>query len=829
MLARVLLYTSGRRVLNMSIDTLYRNYDSGSSDPWSNYGLPGGDPSSGSSNSYYSNYEQQLLSYIQSLKTQLSTLQAGSPDYETAIQYLNTAMGYLQQVDPQMASDPSAMGGGAWDPMSGGYGTGSSPYPSSNPLDPNSTSTSSTDPNAVAGVSGSTQTPTNSFPISYQDSSHIVTDEGDTTSITLDENDPETRTIDVYQKGNTLIVPSNSANVNVQAQADDAVAGATMFVVTYTCNGKTRTVKYHNVDREDFKLDIQTPDKTQVTMDASLSSSQFASKVTNESSSDLANMQGTPPDETTATTRTWDKNSTVDYYVTEGSEKDEIYGDQVSISLPDRTDTAEVTRVDGPTKGLPPFVYEITVKDSTGKVIRTIEVNQASNIDFKNISPANLSYEDKSSKGESNAKFKTWNDPDCQQDSVITVNGQAGGAIAGPLNPNAPSDSVPSSVDGKTAIYNKDKDVTVTAYPDDNVYEHDITANGKVTINPNNQEDTADVSYDAGPPAMLTITIQTTDKNGNPAKPEVFKVNASMADKITLNVDTSNITYENGIPTDIQKKIFDANGTTASDAVAKNTLAQNSSIQNLMSTYNVTEDQISAAMTKAGLTADDFTTPLSASPDVVTKMINFMTILDPGLGKELENTSVLDPNDPTNADSIRKATQDVQKDLEKLGYGQGKNPDLFTWDKGKFPAQIFYTDAQTAGLMSIGGHIFSLFDSSGLNITKWQCVDITQPNLAIDPNTGQPIAPPEGGSTAWIFWDAQLGEWIGDGNQQYATEYSQGNYDNYGNGLPLNLPDDAPTDPTSTAADTGSQSNYLTGNDWPESDQNNWGGKYGSR
>jgi hypothetical protein len=226
----------------MSIQPNYSKYPSNGTNPYPS------DLAAGGAGDAYSQYEyQQLLPYIQNVKMLLSQTQQGTKNYQILQQDLSTAMSYLQMVDPQMASDPT-MGSGAWDPLGGVLGADSQ--------------------GGGMGVDPTGQGP--AFPIDYQDSTHIVTSDGPSSSYTLDSKDSETRTIDFYQKDNTLIVPSNAADVTAAAQADDGVPGKTMVVVTFTCNGQTRTVKYHNADRDNFKLNIQTADKSQAVLDASL-------------------------------------------------------------------------------------------------------------------------------------------------------------------------------------------------------------------------------------------------------------------------------------------------------------------------------------------------------------------------------------------------------------------------------------------------------------------------------------------------------------------------------------------------------------------------------
>jgi hypothetical protein len=130
--------------MNIQTSTLYRNYSYGNNTDSSSFG--GG--------SYdYSQYEQTLLQYISQVKMQMQSLQQGSPAYQQAAAYLNTAMGYLHMVDPQMEMNPDLAGSG-WDPL----GTGSNPPA-----------------NGMGVDSGSDQAP--QFPIDYQDSTHIVTDD----------------------------------------------------------------------------------------------------------------------------------------------------------------------------------------------------------------------------------------------------------------------------------------------------------------------------------------------------------------------------------------------------------------------------------------------------------------------------------------------------------------------------------------------------------------------------------------------------------------------------------------------------------------------------
>jgi hypothetical protein len=278
------------------------------------------------------------------------------------------------------------------------------------------------DPLATTNASSALDGQQYTYPVAYQDKDHLVSDEGPTSQLTIDQSDADRRRVDFFQMNNTLEIPSNSASVNLEAKPDDSVSGKTMVEATITYpDGTTRLVQYHNVERENFNLRIIAPDKTQVTLDTKLTSA-FANKVTAHAFGEVDQTaeapQGTPPDETDSDSRTWNKNDAVDYYVTKGTETDEIYADTVNITLPDRSEAAEVTKTAA-------HEYTVLIKDSDKNVIRTIhlhQVNGTGSINFNHLSTDNLQYKDLT--GDSKAKFKSWDD---MCDPQITVNGQAGG------------------------------------------------------------------------------------------------------------------------------------------------------------------------------------------------------------------------------------------------------------------------------------------------------------------------------------------------------------------------------------------------------------------
>jgi hypothetical protein len=717
------------------------------SDP---YGNGGGSFGNGyGQNPDLSSYQQQLNTWFQSAYTFYMSMQNGDPRKAMVAQELQQAQTYAQEYGFTLGAGTS----GSWDPLSspyGGYGSGSQ-YPSTNSMDPSANPIDpSSDPNAVAGVSGAQQSSAYSSPPDYQDSTKLVFETGTDWTYNASLNDgTDSRTPNVYTTNGHIIVNDSGAKVSVTQQTDPSTQKP-MKVVTITYpDGTTRTVNFMGTN-----LYIQVPDPKSVVKDASVTSGVTVTQVGKDDTP-----QGDQPDSTDGTTRTWNTKDTVNYFATPGPETDEIYASSVNITLPDRTDTAEVTKT-------ATNQYTVVIKDSTGQVVRTIQLYQVKNINFNSCDAANLYYAD-NTPGSTHTTLTQWTLPTCAQDPAITVNGQAEGATKVALDPNAPSDSIPTSFnsDGTTAIYNKDKDVTVTAYPDDTVTEHDISADGTVTINPNTQSDTASVSYDAQS-GMLTIDITTKDQNGD-TKHEIFKVDAKKANKILINMDPSNIVdgnksgWDKNIPTDIAKKVFDNSGD-AETAMAMDALSNNGAIKQLMKDGHFTNDQIQNALSDSGLTADDLK-QLAVPPS--SAMIQFLRDLDPSFDALLKNTDSL-TSDPGNSKTRSAANDRLAELLSDLGYDAQR----FTNN----PYDHYLSNSQCDGIMMINGVPYNIFndDSGKCDFSRWH-FNPGEAHQEVDPQSGSPTG-------VWSWYDFKNKRWQADYDghftqQEVTNSHSPGN------------------------------------------------------
>jgi len=425
----------------------------------------------------YAAYEQQLLQYISQLRIQMQYLQEGTAAYAQAQQYYFTALQYLQMIDPQMAMDPT-LGGTGWDPLMGNYGNSDSTYGSD-----------SYGPNASAP-----QGP--SFPVSYQDQNHIVTEDGSEVTIPINRNDSDPRTVDTYQANVTLMIPSNAAQVNVTETTEES--GRPMAVVTIVYpNGPTRIVQVHNPET----LRIETPQEENVIIDASVSALASVIQIT-EPGEENEGPHGTPPDETNDVNRIWNTHDTVDYFPTEGSEIDRIFADTINVTLPDRSHTAWVTKVDE-------HEYVIEIRDAAGNLVRRVEAYQIDRLNFAGVDEENFYFKDET-RNPPDENHILWSDPTHSSDPRLTVGGEAGGeAQAQGLNPDHLEDTAPTSLEGDTALFST-PDVEATnlhTYFGGDVHNYEITTAGEVHLYPQDLNDQVTIERDEQDPERVLITI----------------------------------------------------------------------------------------------------------------------------------------------------------------------------------------------------------------------------------------------------------------------------------------------------------------------------------
>ena len=354
----------------------------------------------------------QLYEYI----SQMQHLLAGTIDGTTRAQIqnnLNLAYQYLQQI----GEDPR-LGDSGWDPMEGcdvfGPAYGAASY--------------------GMGVESSSESQPPSFPVSYQDSAHVVSEDGSDFSVTVGRNDADIREIDAFQPNATIAIPSNAATIALSSQTDESGNPVVLIKITFP-NGPTRIIRCHDPEH----LSIQSPKPDQVIQDASLGD--LISKIEISRPGEVnSEPQGTSPDETLDRTRIWNTHDSVDYFATDGDETDSIYADTVNLSLPDRSHSAYVTK-------LGDHHYAIEIKDADGRLIRRIETYQTDHLNFNGVDGDNLYYRDATAGGSLtadftggidwngnvfvnpgasdylNGNFKAWSDPSLDHDSQITLNG----------------------------------------------------------------------------------------------------------------------------------------------------------------------------------------------------------------------------------------------------------------------------------------------------------------------------------------------------------------------------------------------------------------------
>ncbi|MFO1518505.1 MAG: hypothetical protein U1F57_02380 [bacterium] len=400
---------------------------------------------------------QQVMPLRQSY---LAVIRGNGPQKQQAIAYLQQLDQWIDQYTGSSYADQdtSLVQGGDWDPM---MQTGPSIIPN--------------------GGATQTQTPQTSLStfIAYQDNSRVVTEDGASCNINVNMSDPDNREIHVFQKSNVLNIPSNAANVTTAVMDDTDVPGKKMLVVTMTQNGQTKKIVFHNIDRDGFKLALHTPDVSQADV-SSLGT--YASKVeVTELGSVSEQAQGTPSD----SAHLWNTNSDVDYYVTQGTEEDKIYADNVNITLQNRSQKAEVTKVGA-------HEYDITVKNSDGTVVRHVHLYQADSVNIDGTDQENVLFKD-TTKTPADTAFTAWSDTAHSADNQLSV----GGSNGAQATVTHPDDTAADRTEGNTSYYNTSHDVETHVF-DVSTPNLNIQAPGTVTLHGSSFSDTAQVqSYDA--------------------------------------------------------------------------------------------------------------------------------------------------------------------------------------------------------------------------------------------------------------------------------------------------------------------------------------------
>lgn len=408
-------------------------------DPWAYDGLPleGGANDSALDQAY----QYRAWAYQQ--------LQSGiNPQDQQAI------MIYLQQLDQWIQQYEQGMGEAAWGDNLNGYGP-QGPTPQTGPVP------------------------------DYQDLNQIVYENG--SAFTYEVNKEETREVHLYQPAVDIEIPSNASSVNVSVASDSTMPGKNMAVVTVTyTDGSTRKIYVHHIDRSDALLTIHAPSIDQIALDASTTA--FEDKIKTGrigEASEVEQIQGTPPDETTDTTRIWNHGDNVDYYVTEGEEIDEIYTDTLNLAVLNRSYKVEVTKTGE-------HAYDIVVKDAEGNSIRTIHARQINSLNFSGVDEENFFFQDAAQ--EPPTGLIAWGDPSHPTDDQLTVGGVSGAAPeAEALNPAHPEDTLPTSVEGAAAVYSTEENVSVHTYYEGDITTCRITAPGTVDLYPQDFNDEVEI------------------------------------------------------------------------------------------------------------------------------------------------------------------------------------------------------------------------------------------------------------------------------------------------------------------------------------------------
>lgn len=554
------------------------------SDPYGSYGA---------TESYQTSdlqaYEQQLQTYYQNLLSVYNQLQAGDPRRAQCEQYMQMAQQYAQQVGMQLQGSAA-----------GGF-----------------------DPTAA--------TPGNqfSFPVSYVDENHIVTDEGTSTQIMVRSSDGITKQIDVYQKDNTLAIPSSAASVSVVETGqgtDDVKAEVT---ITFP-NGTTRKIIYHHIDREGFQLNIQSPDTSQVHMDASITGDAAnASKIVAAelgSDSGTTTQAGDPPTRTDHGTRVYDGTDfNISPAASGSNHKTKVLASGECTIYPNSNEEYYVMDYSAG----PPARYLITVyanedDKAHNKIKDTISID-ASLVDHVNFGGdlSRISY---------GSHLAVSEHPDQLDTSAAgagkIVIGTNGSGVGTPVNSNFPEDTPPDNIDGtnKTATYDNSHDyydngtdVNVHVdYTNDNVDTYDITAPGQVTIHGAGFGDKYEIeSYSAGPPKEWVINCY---KNGDINKKKTIKIHGSSSTTVNLDAmgpDSLVQKFTTGIPPHMESALIPESDQTKIGSV---------NIGSSTTTNTTTASLIDTLHTATGKTPQEITqTILSSYPNIDTNHDGVLT------------------------------------------------------------------------------------------------------------------------------------------------------------------------------------------------------------
>jgi len=342
----------------------------------------------------------------------------------------------------------------------------------------------------------------------------------------------DARTQDIWSNDVNINVSSLSTYVTSEKTEDTrALPPEQVLKVTVTdkATGKFSVYFIHNYD--DAHVVVNTP-TGKIDQDSTGGLVQ-AGTYSPDATAEAGQSQATPFDKnkSNATTRIWDENKVgepVQYVVTDGKELDKIYADTVNIVMPNRSDTAYVTKTGD-------HSYTIQILDENKKVVRTIKVEQAEHLNFDRAYAGNVFYQVKlqpvaQPMGKNSNSYEemeipqpnvytAWNDPNCPVDPQVTVGGKAGGAIASdgtdPSNTSDPDTSndtqLPANKKKSDAWYYDGNDLTdVSVTP---TFDHDndfVDIPGTFTLTPTDDQ-TVKITKDPSTKDYI-ITVESDGK-----------------------------------------------------------------------------------------------------------------------------------------------------------------------------------------------------------------------------------------------------------------------------------------------------------------------------
>gem|GEM_PF-2902060 len=393
------------------------------------------------------------------------------------------------------------------------------------------------DPNAGTGMNSGAPT----FPISWQDANHIVSEEGAQTHVVINHNDSDKRAVDFYQKHNAVQVPSAGASVSVVASVE-GTDHKLEVTITYS-DGTTRRLTYHNTQREGFNLDIQVPDVSQVTKDPAITNC----NVSELGSSSQTQQAGDAPTRMDGDKRVYDGQSFNISPVASGTNKESTVLASGDVTLTPNSNeefyVIDYQATPAPAKYIVKVYANEADKAATPpKVKETITID-ATLVDHVNFAgdASRLTY------GSSLAVAAHPEQLDTNKPGAGKIGTGSVGGITDPLDPNHLTDTAPDSKDEAThtAYYNNPDNVgqgvDLHAYYDDAYTTHNVTTPGPVTIRTTSYSDTVKVTKNADGTYTIDVYKNGIESGAN-MKKETFIVSGPPS-KINIDALPAKIRY----------------------------------------------------------------------------------------------------------------------------------------------------------------------------------------------------------------------------------------------------------------------------------------------